>query len=387
MQQKNGCKQVGGARHYMKLEKKISEKEIIEITKCIELIWQSVDKEKGIEQVNPPALANTTSLVFVSSEDDLKTALDKGSAIIIVLGTVWKALSNKVEKGIISIQEMEQKFKKQTTLLTTPNISMAMAEILPLFDFKLNKLSEVKGIHPSAFVDSTAKIGSNVKIAPFAYVGKDCLIGDNSIIGPHCTLEMESQVGEFTTLHASVFVGTRCRIGNHCEIHPNTTIGSDGFGYFSTGKGSPQKIPQIGNVLIEDFVEIGSCCSIDRATLTSTKIKSGTKLDNLIHIAHNCEIGENGMIAAGFMMAGSTKIGRNFMTGGNSVVTGHIEIADGVVLAGRSTVTKSILESGSYGGYPLEPLKDALKTLANLSNLSEMRKILNKVVKHLNLEK
>lgn len=136
---------------------------------------------------------------------------------------------------------------------------------------------------------------------------------------------------------------------------------------------------------IGNGVEIGSNCAIDRATLASTYIRSGTKLDNIYHIAHNCDLGENGLYTAGFMMRGSTKIGRQFATGGCTVVTGHVTLADNVVLAGRSTVTNNVLKAGHYGGYPLQPLKESMKTAANIRQLNEFRKNLNRVMKHLRL--
>ena len=138
-------------------------------------------------------------------------------------------------------------------------------------------------------------------------------------------------------------------------------------------------------MVIGDEVEIGSNCAIDRATLTSTHIRSGTKLDNICHIAHNCDLGENGLFTAGFMMAGSTKIGRQFVTGGNSVVSAHLTLADNVVLAGRSSVTNNVTESGRYGGYPLQPMNEALKTAVNIGRLNKMRRDLNQVLKHLGL--
>ena len=137
--------------------------------------------------------------------------------------------------------------------------------------------------------------------------------------------------------------------------------------------------------MMGDEVEIGSNCAIDRATLTSTFIRSGSKLDNICHIAHNCDLGENGFYTAGFMMAGSTKIGKRFMTGGNSVVSSHLTLADDVSLSGRSNVTKSISEPGAYGGYPLQPLKEAMKTAVSLGHLNEIRRNLNRVMKHLRL--
>jgi UDP-3-O-[3-hydroxymyristoyl] glucosamine N-acyltransferase len=149
--------------------------------------------------------------------------------------------------------------------------------------------------------------------------------------------------------------------------------------------GRPRKITHLGNVKIHDNVEIGSNCAVDRAKLTSTHIRSGTKLDNICHIAHNCDLGENGFYTAGFMMGGSTKIGRNFVTGGGSVVTAHVTVADDVNLAGRSTVTNDIREAGSYGGYPLQPLRQAMKTVVSIGQLNDLRRNLNRVMKHLGL--
>jgi UDP-3-O-[3-hydroxymyristoyl] glucosamine N-acyltransferase len=199
------------------------------------------------------------------------------------------------------------------------------------------------------------------------------------LIGAHTVIESDACIGAGTILHPQVFVGAACQIGERCEIHPHTTIGSDGFGYAKDATGRPQKIPHLGTVRIGDEVEIGGNCAIDRATLTSTYIRSGAKLDNICHIAHNCDLGENGLYTAGFMMAGSTTIGRNFQTGGNSVVSAHLRLADDVILAGRSTVTSDVTKPGFYGGYPLQPLREALKTLVSLGKLNAMRKKLSEL--------
>ena len=182
-----------------------------------------------------------------------------------------------------------------------------------------------------------------------------------------------------------MFIGSACEVGEDCEIHPHTSIGSDGFGYAVDPAGSPRKISHLGNVKIGDRVEIGSNCAVDRATLTSTYIRSGTKLDNICHIAHNCDLGENGFFTAGFMMGGSTKIGSRFVTGGNSVVTAHVTVGDNVVLQGRSNVTNDVPQAGAYGGYPLQPLKQAMKTAVSIGQLNDIRKNLNRVMRHLRL--
>jgi UDP-3-O-[3-hydroxymyristoyl] glucosamine N-acyltransferase len=216
-------------------------------------------------------------------------------------------------------------------------------------------------------------------------IGAGASIGEGCCIGSHVVVENGARIGAGTMLHPHVFVGAGCEIGRDCEVHPHTSIGSDGFGYCAAAGGHPRKIPQLGNVCIGDEVEIGSNCAIDRATISSTRIRSGAKLDNICHVAHNCDLGEDGFYTAGFMMAGSTTIGRRFMTGGNTVVAAHLTIADDVALAGRSTVTSNVTEPGQYGGYPLQPLRDAMRTIATLGQLHEIRRNLNRVLKHLNL--
>jgi len=272
-----------------------------------------------------------------------------------------------------------------TCCFSARNIPLAMAVLLKYFDTKRERFEQWGTRHPTAIVHPDAVIGERVCLGPYCVVGAHAQVGDDCLIGSHVVVENAARIGARTVLHPQVFVGSRCEIGVDCEIHPHTTIGSDGFGYAVDASGTTRKISHLGNVKIGDAVEIGANCAIDRATLASTYVRSGAKLDNICHIAHNCDLGENSFFTAGFMMGGSTKIGRNFMTGGNSVVTAHIKIADHVTLQGRSSVTNDILEPGAYGGYPLQPLKDAIKTAVSLSQLNEIRKNLYRVLKHLNL--
>jgi UDP-3-O-[3-hydroxymyristoyl] glucosamine N-acyltransferase len=262
---------------------------------------------------------------------------------------------------------------------------MAMSRLLRHFDHKRDRFTQWGERHVSAVVHESATIGVNVHLGPYSVVGANAVIGDGCCIGSHSVVENDAQLGENTLLHPHVFVGAGCVLGRDCEVHPHTSIGSDGFGYAVGPSRRPQKLSHLGIVCIGDEVEIGSNCAIDRATLTSTYIRSGTKVDNLCHIAHNCDLGEDGFYTAGFMMAGSTTIGRRFMTGGNTVVSSHLQLADDVVLAGRSTVTADIPESGYYGGYPLQPLKDAMRTLAALGQLTALRRNVNRMLKVLQL--
>jgi UDP-3-O-[3-hydroxymyristoyl] glucosamine N-acyltransferase len=265
------------------------------------------------------------------------------------------------------------------------NISMGMAILLKYFDAKSCRFTQWGELHPTAVVHCEAIIGKGVFLGPYCVIGAGAYIGDGAMIGAHSVVENGAKIGARSILHPHVFVGAACQIGEDCEIHPHTTIGSDGFGYAVDSDGKPRKISHLGNVQIGNGVEIGSNCAIDRATLTSTFIRSGTKLDNICHIAHNCDLGENGFFTAGFMMGGSTKIGRQFVTGGNSVVTAHITVGDNVMLSGRSSVTSDVPTAGAYGGYPLQPLKEALRTAVNIGHLNEIRRNLKRVMKHLHL--
>ncbi len=329
------------------------------------------DLEATATVCRKPEDACARSLVYVSDPEQLAQAMRQRAAILI--------MHEKVLDSASPIEGMAG------CVFAVRAVPMAMATLFRYFDCKAARFTQWGGRHPTALVHEAAVIGRDVVLGPYCVIGAGAVVGDGCMIGSHAVVEEGARVGERTLLHPHVFVGARCEIGADCEIHPHSSIGSDGFGYAVDGQGKAHKIPQLGNVVIGDRVEIGSNCAIDRATISSTRVRSGAKLDNLCHIAHNCDLGEDGMYTAGFMMAGSTTIGRRFMTGGNTVVSAHLTVTDDVILAGRSTVTKDITEPGAYGGYPLQPLKEALKTLASLAGLTAMRKDLREVVRRLGM--
>ena len=318
-----------------------------------------------------PEEASLDSLVYVSDAAQLAEAQRRNPAIVIVHAKLADQVKAMGPGG--------------SCFFAVKNISMGMAILLKYFDSKRCRFTQWGERHPTAVVHSEAIVGRDVFLGPYCVIGAGAQIGDGCLIGAHAVVENGAKIGDRSILHAHVFVGADCHIGRDCEIHPHTSIGSDGFGYAVDPDGRPRKISHLGNVRIGDCVEIGSNCAIDRATLTSTYIRAGTKLDNICHIAHNCDLGENGFFTAGFMMGGSTKIGRQFVTGGNSVVTAHVTVADNVVLSGRSSVTNDVLKPGAYGGYPLQPLKEALRTAVSIGHLNEIRQNLRRVMKHLHL--
>jgi len=318
-----------------------------------------------------PADAGPDSLVFVSDAEQLAIARQHCAAILVVQRDIADQLAaDDAAFGCC---------------FSVASVQMGMAVLLKHFDRKRERFAQWGERHPTAVVHPSATIGADVLLGPYCVIGAGASIGDGCCIGSHVVVENGARIGAGTILHPHAFVGAGCELGRNCEVHPHTTIGSDGFGYAVGADRRPQKLSHLGNVCIGDEVEIGGNCSIDRATLSSTYVRSGTKLDNICHIAHNCDLGEDGFYTAGFMMAGSTTIGRRFMTGGNSVVSAHLTLADDVVLAGRSTVTNDVREPGHYGGYPLQPLKEAMRTLASLGHITEMRRNLNRVMKRLQL--
>ena len=213
-------------------------------------------------------------------------------------------------------------------------------------------VGEGTSVSAKAELANGAKIGKNCTIMAHAYIGANAVIGDNTIIYP------------------SVTVYRDCIVGNDCIIHSNTTIGSDGFGFATNKLGEHKKIYQNGNVVIEDDVEIGSAATIDRAVFASTFIKHGSRLDNQVHIAHNCIVGEHSALAAQVGIAGSTELGRNMVMGGQSAISGHLSIAPFTTLAGKSAITKSIKQSGlTFAGFPSMEHRVWLKLQAKLARL------------------
>lgn len=328
-------------------------------------------KSFSYDSVHSPEKASAKSLVFISTAQMLEHALKNEAQGFIVL-----------EKNFTQLQPLIPTTK---SVWTTPHIQFAMTRILPLFDQKKLFVAP-QGIHPTAIIHPDAKVSPTAHVAPYAVIEAFASVGANTIVGAHSVVQAHATVGSDTLINPHVVIGSFCQIGSRCIIASHVVIGADGFGFFTDKQFHHHKVPQIGKVVIEDDCEIGAHCAVDRAALEETRIKKGTKLDNFCHIAHNVEIGENGLAAAALKIAGSTKIGNNFMCSGNIDITGHIEISDNVILSGRAGVTSSIEQPGFYGGFPLENHRDSIKTLMSLTHLTKIRKQVNKIMIHLNLK-
>jgi UDP-3-O-[3-hydroxymyristoyl] glucosamine N-acyltransferase len=230
-------------------------------------------------------------------------------------------------------------------------------------------------IHPTACIHPTALIGKNPSFGPYVVIDKDVTIGNDAIIHSHVTIGPNSSLGDDCLIHAGVVIRENSRIGNQVILQPNCVIGSCGFGYNSSKKtGQHSKITHLGNVVIEDDVEIGACTTIDRARFSSTIIKKGSKIDNQCMIAHNCEIGENNLIVSMSGIAGSTKTGKNVVIAAQCGLVGHIEIGNNVTLGARSAPIKSIKEPGVYLGAPAQPIKQEAIQMVAIRKLPDLLK-------------
>lgn len=290
---------------------------------------------------------------------------------------------------IIINETQELKQPLNATLIRVADAYIAFAALLQKYQEMVQE--QLTGIQQQSYVDASATLGKNIFVGAFTYIGENAVIGDNVKLYPGVYIGNDVIVGDNSILHPGVKICFGCVVGKQVTIHAGTVIGGDGFGFAPQDDGSYKKVPQIGNVIIEDNVEIGCNTTIDRATVGSTIIHSGTKLDNLIQIAHNVEIGNNAVIAAQAGISGSTKIGSNVMIGGQAGIVGHLQIADGTRINAQSGVTKSIKQkNAAVTGSPAYDYTSALRSQALGKNLPQLEKRiaeLEKLVQQLMQEK
>ncbi len=259
------------------------------------------------------------------------------------------------------------------------NPYLAFAKLLTLF---YTRPPQPAGIMAGAHVSASVKMGADISVYPGAYVADDVVLGDRVTIHPGVVLYSGVVLGDDVTLHANVSVRERCRLGNRVIVHNGAVIGSDGFGYAPDGN-EWYKIPQIGIVVIEDDVEIGANTVIDRAALEVTRIGRGTKIDNLVQVAHNCIVGENCMIVSQVGISGSTKVGNHVTIGGQVGVAGHIQIGDNVMIGAKSGIPGNVPAGQIVSGIPAIPHRDWLKASGIFARLPEIRKTLNTLEKRI----
>jgi UDP-3-O-[3-hydroxymyristoyl] glucosamine N-acyltransferase len=272
---------------------------------------------------------------------------------------------------IVSEDFLAQKPIK-ANLIRVKNAYSGFTQLLEAYA-RFSKTNKI-GVEQPSYLDESSKIGDNHYRGAFSYVGKNCVIGNHVTIYPHVYIGDNVKIGDNCIIHTGVKICKDTQIGNHCEIQPGAVIGSDGFGFAPQEDGTYKAIPQLGNVIIEDYVSIGSNTTIDCATMGSTLIKKGVKIDNLVQIAHNVIIGENTVIASQTGISGSTEIGKNCVIAGQSGIVGHIKIADKTTIGAKTGISRSINKSGQtlFGFMGME-IKDFLKFYSLFKKLPELQ--------------
>lgn len=276
---------------------------------------------------------------------------------------------------VIVNKDFEPERSVKATLIKVEDAYSSFAGLLELYQQSKGRKT---GVSKHAAIHESAVIGENAFIGDFVSIGENVVVGDNCSIRANTTIGDNCKIGDNANLYSGVNIYDECVIGNDCTIHAGAVIGADGFGFAPQDDNNYKKVPQIGNVILEDRVEIGANTAIDRATMGSTIIRRGVKIDNLIQIAHNVVVGENTVIAAQTGISGSTKIGRNCMIGGQVGVIGHLDIADGVMIAAQSGVGKSIKEEKSvHEGSPAFAYRDFQRSFIHFRRLNDMARRIN----------
>lgn len=321
------------------------EKFLYEIAELVagEITGDGMTKISGLSNIT---LARTGDLIFAVPPHIEEAKACAASAVLIPLDT--------------------ENFPKPAVKVKDPRA--AFATLLELFTPKLDL---PKGISPKAHLGKDVKIFGDVTIMPFAVIDDGAEIHSGAIIYPHVYIGQHATIGEDTIVYSSATVREFCKVGKRCVIHSSAVIGSDGFGFTTTG-GVHTKVPQVGNVIIEDDVEIGAHVGIDRAAMGSTIIGHGTKIDNLVHIAHNCKIGANCLIVAQTGISGSTTVGNNVTFGGQVGTVGHITIGGNSVYAARSGISKNMPENFFGCGFPIQSHNEWLRHQAALKKVPEL---------------
>lgn len=315
----------------------------------------------------------------ITSVADLESATHLDASFL--ANPKYKSLLAKTEAGLICISPDLDRISGRNYLISD-NPSRTFQLIAEHFARAL-KTTAFTQIHPTAVVHETAQIGENVTLSPHCVIDCDVEIGANTHIGPGVYIGPGTKIGKECTLQANSVVREYCLLKDRVILQPGAIIGSCGFGYTTSQSGEHTKLEQIGNVILEDDVEIGANTTIDRARFKTTRVGKGTKIDNLVQIAHNVELGEHNIIAAQTGLAGSTKTGRNVMMGGQVGIVGHLEITDFVMIATRGGVSKSIKKPGRYAGGPVVTLAEHNKTQVHLRKIDTYAKRIEELEKKL----
>ncbi|MEK9741085.1 MAG: UDP-3-O-(3-hydroxymyristoyl)glucosamine N-acyltransferase [Flavobacteriaceae bacterium] len=306
----------------------------------------------------------------------------KGS-LTFLANSKYEPFLKTTQASIVLVNQKQKQFSSNTTLIEVEDPYKVFCQLLIEW---ANQNKEIQsGIHRTAIIDDSAKIEGNVYVGPFVYIGENCKIHENVSIGAYSYLGNDVHIGKGSVIHQRVTLLKGTQIGNECILHSGVVIGSDGFGFVAQGKDTAIKIPQVGNVILGDKVEIGANSTIDRATLGNTILHDGVKLDNLVQIAHNVEIGPRTLIAAQSGIAGSTKIGSDCVIGGQVGIIGHLKLGDNIKIQGQTGVINNVPSGSTIQGTPGFDFRSFYKSYTVFKNLPELKNKVERVEKNMKL--
>lgn len=309
---------------------------------------------------------------------DVKSAEKASSEDITFATGIYAEHLDQIQAGAVLVEE--DLSCGQGTLIVVPDARRAFGQIVSLFHPPV-KISA--GVHATAVIGKNVKMGQDVSVMAYAVVEDDAVIGDRTVIYPHTYIGRGVRIGEDSEIYPGAVIHDHCILGSRVVLRSHAVIGGQGFGFSTDEKGHHTHIEQIGNVVLEDDVEIGAGSAVDNGTMDSTLVRRGTKIDNLVHLGHNVEVGEDCFLIAQTGVAGSTKIGNQCILAGQTGVTGHISIADHVVLGGKSGVVGNIKEPGVYVGYPARPRGEWGRMEVLMGRLPELLKKIRKLEKQI----
>jgi UDP-3-O-[3-hydroxymyristoyl] glucosamine N-acyltransferase len=327
------------------------------------------DPETRIERIAAIETCGPGDLVFVDKPEHTALVRSRKPSVVVTRAALMDHL-----QGIEGL-----------VVVTTPHVPLAHALLKQRYGDRDYSRSGWSGVHASAVVHETAEIGTGTVVEPRAVIAAGVKIGKNCRIMSGAVVENDVTIGDQSIVHPNVVIGYGCKLGREVVIEAGSVIGSEGYGFAQDQKRKSYPIPQTGIVVLEDRVRVGANCCIDRATYLETKIGAGTKLDNLCHVAHNVQIGEDCLLTAMFVVAGSSKIGNRVIASGQTGIIDHMNVCDDAVLLHRAGVTKDVEKPGAYAGLPVQPLNEYMKNVAAMKTVSEMRTRLVHVEKRLGI--
>jgi UDP-3-O-[3-hydroxymyristoyl] glucosamine N-acyltransferase len=331
--------------------------EIMSVFAPQSLIKEMIGPDRSIDRIAAIEDCAPGDLVFVDKAEYAAVVAQRRPSVAVT--------SHKLKERLAGVSDL--------TLLLAPNVNLAQALIKQRYAGRQYEAAGWPQIHPSAVVHETAAVPATAVVEPQAVIGRNVRIGERTRIMAGAVIEHDAQVGSDTVVHPNAVIGYGCVVGNEAAIGAGAVIGSEGYGFAQDQQGKSYPIPQTGNVVLGDRVRVGANCCIDRAAYRTTRIGAGTKLDNLCHVAHNVQIGEDCLLTSMFCVAGSTTIGNRVMASGQTGVLDHVRICDDVVLVHRAGVTGEIDQPGTYAGLPVQPLKEYLRNTAVFRLLGELR--------------